>query len=129
MNRYLKYDIASKVTLVEEFLTRRQNGEKLTIIAYSFEKQIPKTTFADWLYKYKNSKNAFINGASASDDTIDLSPVAKPTFIEISKDKIVDKINSSTSIPTNTIKLNYKDASIEFSANELDKVMEILKRW
>ena len=123
MNTYQKYDIASKVTLVEEFLTRRQNGEKLTIVAYAEEKQIPKTTFADWAYKYKNSKNAFIYGSS-KDDTLDLTPI-KPTFIEISKDTLADKIESST----NTIKLNYKDASIEFGANELDRVMEILKRW
>ena len=124
MSEYKKYDIASKVILVEEFLTRKQNGEKLTIVAYSEEKQIPKTTFADWLYKYKNSKNAFINGSNY-DDTVDLTPVSKPTFIEISKDKIIDKIEPSSS----TIKLNYKDASLEFGANELDKVMEILKRW
>lgn len=124
MNEYKKYDIASKVALVEEFLTRKQSGEKLTIVAYSEEKQIPKTTFADWVYKYKNSKNAFINGTS-NDDSVNLSPVVKPTFIEISKDNINDKIEPSSS----TIKLNYKDASLEFSANELDKVMEILRRW
>lgn len=124
MNEYKKYDIASKVTLVEEFLNRKKSGEKLTIVSYSQEKQIPKTTFADWLYKYKNSKNAFIYGSS-NDGAIDLTPTIKPTFIEISKDKIVDKIEPSSS----TIKLNYKDASLEFSANELNKVMEILRRW
>ena len=85
MSEYKKYDIASKVTFVEEFLTRKQNGEKLTIVTYSLEKQIPKTTFADWVYKYKNSKNAFINGTS-NDDSVNLPPVVKPTFIEISKD-------------------------------------------
>lgn len=53
MSEYKKYDIASKVTLVEEFLNRKQKGEKLTIVSYSQEKQIPKTTFADWAYKYK----------------------------------------------------------------------------
>ena len=42
MSEYKKYDIASKVTLVEEFLNRKQNGEKLTIVSYSQEKQIPK---------------------------------------------------------------------------------------
>jgi len=124
MSEYKKYDIASKVTLVEEFLNRRQNGEKLTIVAYSEEKQIPKTTFADWVYKYKNSKNESVNGSNDG-DTVNLSPVTKPTFIEISKDKIIDKIEP----PSSTIKLNYKDASLEFSTNELDRVMEILKRW
>ena len=124
MSEYKKYDIASKVTLVEEFLNRRQNGEKLTIVAYSLEKQIPKTTFADWMYKYKNSKNESVNGSNDG-DTVNLSPVTKPTFIEISKDKIIDKIEPSSNI----IKLNYKDASLEFSTNELDRVMEILKRW
>lgn len=124
MNKYKKYDIASKVALVEEFLNRKQSGEKLTIVAYSLEKQIPKTTFADWLYKYKNSKNTFIYG-SANDDTVDLTPTVKPAFIEISKDKIIDKVEPSSS----TIKLNYKDASLEFGANQLDRVMEILKRW
>ena len=75
----------------------------------------------DWIYKYNN---AFINDIS-NDDILNLIPI-KPTFIEISKDKIIDKIESS--IP-NTIKLNYKDVSLEFGTNELDKVMEILRRW
>ena len=124
MARYNKYDIATKLSLVEDYLQLLKDNPKLRISDYAYEHDIADSTFNDWVIKYKRDKNKFINGISA-DDTVDLTPTVKPTFIEISKDKIVDKIDPSI----NTIKLSYKDASLEFSANELDKVMEILRRW
>lgn len=124
MARYNKYDIATKLSLVEDYLKLLNDNPRYRISEYASEHDIADSTFNDWVIKYKRDKNKFINGISV-DDTVDLTPTVTPTFIEISKDKIIDKIEPSSNI----IKLNYKDASLEFSINELDKVMEILRRW
>lgn len=124
MAKYNKYDIATKLSLVEEYLELLKENPKLKMTDYAYEHNIADSTFSDWIIKYKKGKNRFINGNSI-DDTVKLVSTIKPTFIEISKDKLIDKIEPSSS----TVKLNYKDASLEFSVNELDKVMEILKRW
>ena len=124
MARYNKYDIATKLSLVEDYLKLLNDNPRYRMSDYASEHDIADSTFNDWVIKYKRDKNKFINGISV-DDTVDLTPTVTPTFIEISKDKIIDKIEPSSNI----IKLYYKDASLEFSANELDKVMEILRRW
>lgn len=129
MAKYNKYDIATKLSLVEDYLQLLNDNPRYSMSDYASDHNIADSTFNDWVIKYKKDKNKFINGTSV-DGTVNLTPTIKPTFIEISKDKIIDKNNSSSaSLPANTIKLNYKDASLEFSANELDKVMEILRRW
>lgn len=126
MPKYKRYDILSKVAFVEEYLERVKTNPKLSISDYAFEKDLADSTFNDWLLKYKKDKNRFIYGVS--DGSVDLSPPSiAPTFIEISKDRIAEPtiINN----PSSTIKLNYKDVSLEFGINELERVLEIIRRW
>lgn len=125
MSKYKKFDIATKVQYVEEYLNLSKDNPKLRISEFAYNKGLADSTFNDWVIKYKRNKDRFINGKSA-DDVIDLSPSLAPTFIEISKDNIVDQSDIRES---STLKLNYKNASLEFNSNELDKVMEILRRW
>lgn len=124
MAHYTKYDINTKITLVEEFLERSKE-KKIKIIEFANEKGIADSTFNDWVIRYKRNKDQFINGNKS--ETVNLIPTSSPGFIELTKDtfEVVEPNKSSPS----SIKLNYKDVSIEFSTNELDRVMEILKRW
>lgn len=126
MARYQKYDVSTKVVLVEEYIERNKNEPGYSMTQFSLEKGIPDSTFNNWVLKYKHDKYAFINGES-NDGSIVLNSSLSPSFIEISKDLVKDerKIQPSSS----SIKLNYKDVSLEFSASELEKVMEIIRRW
>lgn len=127
MARYQKYDVSTKVALVEEYIERNKNEPGYSMAQFSLEKGIPDSTFNNWILKYKHDKYAFINGET-NDGSIVLNSALSPTFIEISKDSI-QKEERKTLLPSSSIKLNYKDVSLEFSASELEKVMEIIRRW
>ena len=108
MTRYNKYDIATKLSLVEDYLKLLNDNPKLRISDYASDHNIADSTFNDWVIKYRKDINKFINGIS-DDAIVNLTPTVKPAFIEISKDKIIDKIESSSS----TIKLNYKESTLQ----------------
>ena len=127
MARYQKYDINTKVALIEEYLDLNKNNPGYSMAQFSLEKGIADSTFNNWVLKYKHDKQSFINGES-NDGSIVLNSALSPTFIEISKDSI-QKEERKTLLPSSSIKLNYKDISLEFSASELEKVMEIIRRW
>lgn len=129
MAKYQKYDINTKVTLIEEYLERNRNDNSYSMAQFSLDKGIADSTFNNWVLKYKHDKQSFINGES-NDGSIVLNSSLSPSFIEISKDLV--KEERKTLPPpssSSSIKLNYKDVSLEFSTNELEKVMEIIRRW
>ena len=123
MEAYNKYDIASKVAFVENYLALCNEGKNISVKKYCLENNLPRTTFYDWLAKYKN--NEFNNNG---DDDVSITSYTKPTFIELTKDKIAPvPINDISNF--NGIKLSYKDLTLEFNDNQLDRVMEIIRRW
>lgn len=125
MARYQKYDISTKVALIEEYLERNRNNPGYSMTQFSLEKGIADSTFNNWVLKYRHDKHQFINGESQDGSVILNSPLT-PTFIEISKDMIKSE---SKPMPSSSIKLHYKDVSLEFGVNELERVMEIIRRW
>ena len=128
MARYQKYDVSTKVALVEEYIERNKYGPGYSMAQFSLEKGIPDSTFNNWILKYKHDKYAFINGET-NDGSIVLNSALSPTFIEISKDLVKEERKTLPPPSSSSIKLNYKDISLEFSASELEKVMEIIRRW
>ena len=127
MARYQKYDINTKVALIEEYLERNKNDNSYSMAQFSLEKGIADSTFNNWVLKYKHDKQSFINGES-NDGSIVLNSSLSPSFIEISKDLVKEERKALPS-SSSSIKLNYKDVSLEFSTSELEKVMEIIRRW
>ena len=128
MARYQKYDVRTKVALVEEYIERNKNEPGYSMTQFSLEKGIPDSTFNNWVLKYKHDKQSFINGES-NDGSIVLNSSLNPSFIEISKDLVKEERKTLPPSSSSSIKLNYKDVSLEFSASELEKVMEIIRRW
>lgn len=128
MARYQKYDVSTKVALVEEYIERNKYDPGYSMAQFSLEKGIPDSTFNNWILKYKHDKYAFINGET-NDGSIVLNSALSPTFIEISKDLVKEERKTLPPPSSSSIKLNYKDVSLEFSASELEKVMEIIRRW
>ena len=127
MAKYQKYDINTKVTLIEEYLERNRNDNSYSMSQFSLEKGIADSTFNNWVLKYRHDKQSFINGES-NDGSIVLNSSLNPSFIEISKDLVKEERKTLPS-SSSSIKLYYKDKSLGFSTNELEKVMEIIRRW
>lgn len=58
-SKHQKYDIATKVSLVEEYLELSKTS-KITKTIFAYEKGISDSTFDDWVIKYQKDKDRFI---------------------------------------------------------------------
>ena len=54
MARYQKYDVSTKVALVEEYIERNKYDPGYSMAQFSLEKGIPDSTFNNWILKYKH---------------------------------------------------------------------------
>ena len=134
MQKYKKYDISVKVAYVEEYLDRIKT-EKCSIADFAFEKEIADSTFNDWVVKYRKDKDRFINSGYDNDTdnevitttavSTDTSNCELPMFVELTK----HVINKPKEQDPTSIKLLYKDVTLEFNNQDLEKVMEIIRRW
>lgn len=120
--KYQKYDIATKVSLVEEYLELSKTS-KITKTDFAHEKGISDSTFNDWVIKYQKDKNRFITGSNSNDD-VSIVSYTKPSFIELTKDNVSSQIiNIDDNICTSSIKLSYKDVTLEFNNDQLEMVL------
>ena len=127
-SKYRKYDIATKVTLVEEYLELSKTS-KITKADFAYQKGISDSTFNDWVIKYQKDKERFIGGSNSNDD-VSIVSYTKPSFIELTKDNVSSQIiNVDNNRSTNSIKLSYKDVTIEFNNDQLEMVLGIIRRW
>lgn len=123
-SKYQKYDIATKVTLVEEYLELSKIS-KITKTDFAHEKGISDSTFNDWVIKYQKDKDRFIGGSNSNDD-ISIVSYTKPPFIELTKDNVSSQIiNVDDNICINSIKLSYKDVTLEFNNVQLEMLFMI----
>lgn len=127
-SKYRKYDIATKVTLVEEYLELSKTS-KITKADFAYQKGISDSTFNDWVIKYQKDKDRFIGGSNSNDD-VSIVSYTKPSFIELTKDNVSSQIiNVDNNRSTNSIKLSYKDVTLEFNNDQLEMVLGIIRRW
>ena len=125
---YQKYDIATKVTLVEEYLELSKTS-KITKADFAYQKGISDSTFNDWVIKYQKDKDRFIGGSNSNDD-VSIVSYTKPSFIELTKDNVSSQIiNVDNNRSANSIKLSYKDVTLEFNNDQLEMVLGIIRRW
>lgn len=127
--KYQKYDIATKVSLVEEYLELSKTS-KITKTDFAHEKGISDSTFNDWVIKYQKDKNGFISGSNNNSDDVSIVSYTKPSFIELTKDDVSSKIISNDDGRcANSIKLSYKNVTLEFNNDQLEMVLGIIRRW
>lgn len=127
-SKYRKYDIATKVSLVEEYLELSKTS-KITKADFAYQKGISDSTFNDWVIKYQKDKERFIGGSNSNDD-VSIVSYTKPSFIELTKDNVSSQIiNVDNNRSTNSIKLSYKDVTLEFNNDQLEMVLGIIRRW
>lgn len=122
-SKYQKYDIATKIALVEEYLELSKTS-KITKTDFAHEKGISDSTFNDWVIKYQKDKNRFITGSNSNDD-VSIVSYTKPSFIELTTDNVRSKIIDNDK----SIKLSYKDVTLEFNNDQLEMVLGIIRRW
>lgn len=128
-SKYQKYDIATKVTLVEEYLELSKTV-KITKADFAYQKGISDSTFNDWVIKYQKDKERFIGGSNNNSDDVSIVSYTKPSFIELTKDNVSSQIiNVDNNRSTNSIKLSYKDVTLEFNNDQLEMVLGIIRRW
>ena len=127
-SKYQKYDIATKVSLVEQYLELSKTV-KITKTDFAHQKGISDSTFNDWVIKYQKDKDRFVTGSNSNDD-VSIVSYTKPSFIELTKDNVPSKIISNDDGRcANSIKLSYKDVTLEFNNDQLEMVLGIIRRW
>lgn len=127
--KYQKYDIATKVTLVGEYLELSKTS-KISKANFAYGKGISDSSSNDWVIKYQKDKNRFISGSNNNGDDVSIVSYTKPSFIELTKDNVSSQIiNVDNNICTNSIKLSYKDVTLEFNNDQLEMVLGIIRRW
>jgi len=121
--KYCLFDSSFKISMCEEFFQRKKEDPSLKMITFANEKGIKKTTFYDWIrtyLEYQNNNSGVITTTAIEDNAV-------PKFVEITDRSVIDEV--ITSNKDNNVTLKYKDTSLEFDINNLDKVMEIIRRW
>ena len=102
---------------------------KLNKADFAYQKGISDSTFNDWIIKYQKDKDRFIGGSNSNDD-VSIVSYTKPSFIELTKDNVSSQIiNVDNNRSTNSIKLSYKDVTLEFNNDQLEMVLGIIRRW
>ena len=124
-SKYRKYDIATKVSLVEEYLELSKTV-KISKADFAYQKGLSDSTFNDWVIKYQKDKDRFITGSN-SDDNVSIVSYTKPSFIELTKDNVPSNVINDDN--DKSIKLSYKDVTLEFNNDQLEMVLGIIRRW
>ena len=87
----------------------------------AYQKGISDSIFNDWIIKYQRDKERFITGSNSNDDVY-----TKPSFIELTKDNVPSKIINDDN--DKSIRLSYKDVTLEFNNDQLEMVLGIIRR-
>lgn len=119
---YKKYDVSVKLSLVEEYLKLRNENPKLRKCEFAYKHGIADSTFNDWVVKYLKDKDRYF--CDSDKDEVNIFNNSLPAFIEISEDKVIKPFNNSS-----PFKLTYKGLTLEFKEDQLDKVLEVMKKW
>lgn len=120
------FDISYKMAICEEYLELIKQNDSLSKRDFAISKGIKPTTFYDWINTYSSYKDNESNDEEITTTNSELTPV--PKFVQLSKNKEDDtyKVNKDND---NKIILRYKDVSLEFNDTNIDKALEIIRRW
>lgn len=121
-----KYTAQYNNKLVEEYIKRCGNNPKLSKAEFAYEKNVPDSTFNDWVLKYKRMGNGFCNITSEikkldSIEVVDVTPVETYTVTEIQ--------NENAPLSVNKVRMQYNGAIIDFDESLLERVLEVLRTW
>lgn len=120
------YDIKYKIELCEEYLELLSQGLSTSKRQFATDKGVKPTTFYDWInaylkYQAKNGDDGVIVTSTNNNEESSL-----PKFIQISEEPTIP---ITPTVKDNKVILRYKDVSLEFDEANIDKALEIIRRW
>ncbi len=120
------FDISYKMAICEEYLELIKQNDSLSKRDFAISKGIKPTTFYDWINTYSSYKDNESNDEEITTVNNELTPV--PKFVQLSKNEEDDTYKANKD-NDNKIILRYKDVSLEFNDTNIDKALEIIRRW
>ena len=120
------FDISYKMAICEEYLKLIKQNDSLSKRDFAISKGIKPTTFYDWINTYSSYKDNESNDEEITTVNNELTPV--PKFVQLSKNEEDDTYKANKD-NDNKIILRYKDVSLEFNDTNIDKALEIIRRW
>ena len=120
------FDISYKMAICEEYLELIKQNDSLSKRDFAISKGIKPTTFYDWINTYSSYKDNESNDEEITTVNNELTPV--PKFVQLSKNEEDDTYKANND-NDNKIILRYKDVSLEFNDTNIDKALEIIRRW
>ncbi len=120
------FDISYKMAICEEYLELIKQNDSLSKRDFAISKGIKPTTFYDWINTYSSYKDNKSNDEEITTVNNELTPV--PKFVQLSKNEEDDTYKANKD-NDNKIILRYKDVSLEFNDTNIDKALEIIRRW
>ena len=120
------FDISYKMAICEEYLELIKQNDSLSKRDFAISKGIKPTTFYDWINTYSSYKDNESNDEEITTVNNELTPV--PKFVQLSKNE-EDNTYKANKDNDNKIILRYKDVSLEFNDTNIDKALEIIRRW
>ena len=120
------FDISYKMAICEEYLELIKQNDSLSKRDFAISKGIKPTTFYDWINTYSSYKDNESNDEEITTVNNELTPV--PKFVQLSKNE-EDNTYKANKDNDNKIILRYKDISLEFNDTNIDKALEIIRRW
>lgn len=120
------FDISYKMAICEEYLELIKQNDSLSKRDFAISKGIKPTTFYDWINTYSSYKDNESNDEEITTVNNELTPV--PKFVQLSKNEDDDTYKANKD-NDNKIILRYKDVSLEFNDTNIDKALEIIRRW
>ena len=122
------FDISYKMAICEEYLELVKQNDSISKRNFAISKGIKPTTFYDWINTYSFYQNNENNNDEIITTKNELTPV--PKFVQLSKNEDDDAYKAPANKSNdNKIVLRYKDVSLEFDDANIDKALEIIKRW
>ena len=113
-----RYSASFKIAMVEEF-----KKTDMSIAAFAAMKNIPDSTFNDWVLKYDRQGKGFgniTNEIIKLDDGVEL---VDPSPMRLYHSYLSEKFEKDN------VRVYYNGAVIEFNKKLLDKVMKIVRSW
>ena len=121
------FDISYKMAICEEYLKLIKQNDSLSKRDFAISKGIKPTTFYDWINTYSSYRDNESNDDEITTVNNELTPV--PKFVLLSKNEEDVTYKADKDNNDNKIILRYKDVSLEFNDTNIDKALEIIRRW
>lgn len=117
-----KYTAEYKIEKVKEYLSKIENGEKISKADFAYQNGLCDCTFNDWVIKFQKLGKGFANV------TEQITILANNAVEQIPKVVQYDGVVQGE-LPKDMVKVIFNGIFVEFNKTMTEKVLEFLRRW